>query len=311
MNPLSRVMKLVRLAQQHVALEIAMDMLDEALEPNDITGWPSPSPLPEDEAETSFNDISITDLLPVTNLDNVSIDEQDTVSHVNSFNSYLPHKTNIFTNGNLITNTPMFSASVDCLPPSEAETILQTRNSSTTNALVNVTQDKTFREDIDTEDNHGVLEKRDHEDADSQRDEDFPDFAKSNGQYQDHKHVGFEEDEAVRTPLADHEHLEHAQTSKDDSLPSSTGRALTEEVEELQDRATEVNEITPNENQSMPSPSQISQTPEASSSKKRKADQTKWKKNVNKSRRSNGEVYMCAWREVQLQGCWNEVHRGD
>ncbi|GFN74481.1 hypothetical protein PoB_000098700 [Plakobranchus ocellatus] len=285
MNPLSQGMKLVRLAQQHVALETAVDMLDEALEPNDTTGWPSPSPLPEDEAETSFNDISITDLLPVTNLDNVSIDEQDTVSHVNSFNSYLSHKNNIFTNGNLITNTPMFSASVDCLPPSEAETILQTPNSSTTNALVDVSQDKTLREDIDTEDNHGVLEKRDHKDSDSQRDEDFPDFAKSNGQY----HVGLEEDEAVCTPLADHEHLEHAQTRKDNSLPSSTGRALTEEVEELQDRATEVNEITPNENQSMPSPSQISQTPEASSSKKRKADQTKWKKNVNKSRRSNGD----------------------
>ncbi|GFO09632.1 Ws0399_0 protein [Plakobranchus ocellatus] len=145
---------------------------------------------------------------------------------------------------------------------------------------------------IDTEDNHGVLEKRDHEDADSQRDEDFPDFAKSNGQYQDHEHVGLEEDETVLTPLADHEHLEHAKTRKDESLPSSIGRALTEEVEELQDTATAVNEITLNENQNMPSPSQISQTSEASSSKKQKADQTKWEKNVNKSRRSNGEAYM-------------------
>ena len=116
MNPLSRSMRIVRLAQQQVAIETAADMLEESY---DAAGYSSQGQL-EKEAETSLNDISFTELVPVTGLDNaILINEPDLEDDVDSFNCYLPNvhaKGNIFTNGNLVTNTPLLSDSDNNVP---------------------------------------------------------------------------------------------------------------------------------------------------------------------------------------------------
>ena len=104
MNPLSRSMRIVRLAQQQVAIETAADMLEESY---DAAGCSSQGQL-EKEADTSLNDISFTELVPVTGLDNaILINEPDLEDDVDSFNCYLPNvhaKGNIFTNGKKLTH---------------------------------------------------------------------------------------------------------------------------------------------------------------------------------------------------------------
>ncbi|KAK3760412.1 hypothetical protein RRG08_018640 [Elysia crispata] len=98
MNPLSRSMRIVRLAQQQVAIETAADMLEESY---DAAGCSSQGQL-EKEADTSLNDISFTELVPVTGLDNaILINEPDLEDDVDSFNCYLP---NVHAKGNIFTN---------------------------------------------------------------------------------------------------------------------------------------------------------------------------------------------------------------
>ncbi|KAK3759132.1 hypothetical protein RRG08_033377 [Elysia crispata] len=112
MNSLSKSMRTVRLDQQNVAIETAANMLAEAY---DTAGCPTLQDQTERDAEASLNDISFTELVPVTGLDNnIIIDVPDLANGVDSFSCYLPPvntKGDILPNGNLVANTALSTAS--------------------------------------------------------------------------------------------------------------------------------------------------------------------------------------------------------
>ncbi|GFO20923.1 DNA-directed RNA polymerase large [Plakobranchus ocellatus] len=110
MDPLSRSMRIVRLAQQRVAMDMAgtsHGAVESVLETGAST--PIHSPVQESEIDTSLNKISFTELLPVASnhsADDLNNEMDSTMD--NSFSCYFPtakKKTNILISGNMIANT--------------------------------------------------------------------------------------------------------------------------------------------------------------------------------------------------------------
>ena len=93
MNPLSRSIRMVRIAKQQVALQEAVCLWDDVHRPQE-TARSSTCNLQvqfEADADASLNDISLTELVPLKALDkNSPINEHDFTVNSNSLNCYLP-----------------------------------------------------------------------------------------------------------------------------------------------------------------------------------------------------------------------------
>ncbi|KAK3731892.1 hypothetical protein RRG08_043227 [Elysia crispata] len=290
MNPLSRSMRIVRLAQQQVAIETAADMLEESY---DAAGCSSQGQL-EKEAETSLNDISFTELVPVTGLDNaILINEPDLEDDVDSFNCYLPNvhaKGNIFTNGNLVTNTPLLSDSDNNVPQSAEANILQPSRPGQKAIADDVScsegQDHHNTAPIAIDDDQHPGHSKDKDNTANILQPSQPDqqaIADDVGCSEDKDHHN-----TAPIVIDDDQHPGHSKDQdKDNTAPGVIEKDKHQGHSEEQDHDNDEDDSVPTTSTS----NEAEQTQEGSS-KKRKADPKTWKKNINAQKRSRGQAYM-------------------